>query len=348
METLWFWIVSVMVAIYVVLDGFDFGAGVLHLFVAKTDEERQGVLSAIGPFWDGNEVWLLAGGGALFFAFPRVYAAGFSGFYIPLMMVLWLLLLRAISIEFRGLEKSMIWRSLWDGAFFFASALMAIVLGAALGNVVRGVPLNDQGYFSGSLFTDFQPGPNPGALDWYTVTIGLFALAVLAMHGALFLRTKFDGELRARCERVATKLWIGVIAIGALASGLTHIVRPDFFAAIGSRPLAWVCSIAFVLLLLSIPLLIKKTSDAAPFLASAGFIACMLAATAATVFPVMLKSTTDPRYDLTAANSSAGQLSLNVGFGWWLLAIILTLGYFVFLFRTFRGRIRLGEPYGHG
>ena len=148
METIWFGIVAVMVAVYVVLDGFDFGAGVLHLFVAKTDEERRSVLSAIGPFWDGNEVWLLAGGGALFFAFPSAYAAGFSGFYLPLTMVLWLLMIRGLSIEFRNKEESPLWRSFWDGGLFLSSALMAIVLGAALGNVLRGVPLDATGYFS--------------------------------------------------------------------------------------------------------------------------------------------------------------------------------------------------------
>src|SRR3954469_20481015 len=146
METTWFVIVSLMMATYVVLDGFDFGAGILHLFVAKTDLERRTVLAAIGPLWDGNEVWLLAGGGVLFFAFPRAYAAGFSGFYLPLMMVLWLLILRGVSIEFRSMEESPLWRSFWDGVFFLSSSLMAIVLGAALGNVIRGVPLDATGY----------------------------------------------------------------------------------------------------------------------------------------------------------------------------------------------------------
>src|SRR6266704_2958457 len=141
METFWFAIVAVMLAVYVVLDGFDFGAGILHLLVAKTDEERRTVLGAIGPVWDGNEVWLVASGGVLFFAFPRAYAAGFSGFYLPLMIALWLL-------------------------------------------IVRGVPVDASGYFVGPLFTDFRPGPHPGVLDWYTVLLGLFALGVLAGHGA--------------------------------------------------------------------------------------------------------------------------------------------------------------------
>src|SRR5438874_52908 len=151
MELVWFTIVSLMLTTYVVLDGFDFGAGILHLLVARTDDERRTVLAAIGPVWDGNEVWLIASGGVLFFSFPRAYAAGFSGFYMPLVMVLWLLILRGLSIEFRSKEANPLWRSFWDGTFWFSSSLMAIVLGAALGNVIRGVPLDQNGYFSAPL-----------------------------------------------------------------------------------------------------------------------------------------------------------------------------------------------------
>lgn len=345
METVWFGIVSVMVAIYVVLDGFDFGAGVLHLFVAKTDDERRSVLAAIGPFWDGNEVWLLAGGGALVFAFPRVYAAGFSGFYLPLMMVLWLLMLRALAVEFRSMEASKLWRSFWDGTFFFASSLMAIVLGAALGNVIRGVPLDGSGYFSGPLFTDFQVGPHPGVLDWYTVSVGVFALCVLGMHGALFLRTKLEGDARIRCGRAAAKLWLGVVALGIIATLETWLVRPDLFQSVGQRPLALVLAALFVACLIAVRVFMGKKSDAAPFLASAVFIASMLAATAAGVYPVMLHSSVDSANDLTATNSSAGQLSLHVGLVWWLIAIVLTILYFINLFRTFAGKVKLHEAH---
>src|SRR3954471_18587308 len=183
METIWFIVISLMLAVYVVLDGFDFGAGILHLFVARNDEERRTVLAAIGPVWDGNEVWLIAGGGVLVFAFPRAYSAGFSGFYMPLMMAIWLLLLRGISIEFRSHQANPLWRSFWDGVFFLSSTLMAVILGAALGNVIRGVPLDESGFFAGPLFTNFQPGPYPGVLDWYTVLVGVFTLCALAGHG---------------------------------------------------------------------------------------------------------------------------------------------------------------------
>ena len=347
MQTVWFGIVSVMIAIYVVLDGFDFGAGLLHLFVAKTDDQRRSVLAAIGPLWDGNEVWLLAGGGALFFAFPRVYAAGFSGFYLPLMMVLWLLMMRALSIEFRSLEASNLWRSFWDGAFFLSSTLMAIVLGAALGNVIRGVPLNSEGYFSGPLFTDFRIGPNPGVLDWYTVTIGVFAAASLAMHGALFLRMKCEGEVRERCENAAPKLWFAVLVLGILATVATNSVRPELFQSVMHRPLSAALSIVFVVCLGLVPVLLKRSGEVLPFLASCGFIVSMLAATAVAVFPTMLRSTLNPANDLDAMNSSSGELSLNVGLVWWLLAIVLVVIYFVHVFRTFSGKVQLSEGGGH-
>jgi cytochrome d ubiquinol oxidase subunit II len=157
LPVLWFWIVAVMIAMYVVLDGFDLGAGVVHLAVAKTDEERRKVLRSIGPVWDGNEVWLLAGGGVLYFAFPALYASSFSGFYLPLMVVLWLLILRGTSVEFRSHIRNAVWRPMWDVIFSFSSTLLAVFFGAALGNVVRGVPLNKEGEFFLPLWTNFQP-----------------------------------------------------------------------------------------------------------------------------------------------------------------------------------------------
>src|SRR5215213_9941829 len=180
MESVWYIIIAVMLSVYVVLDGFDFGVGILHLFVAKTDPERRTVFASIGPVWDGNEVWLIASGGVLVYAFPRAYAAGFSGFYLPLMLVLWLLILRGVSIEFRSQEKNALWRAFWDATFALSSGCMAIVLGVALGNVLRGVPLDASGYFHVPFFNQFFGGGPAGALDWYTVLVGVFAFLVLA------------------------------------------------------------------------------------------------------------------------------------------------------------------------
>src|SRR6266496_4947673 len=176
METLWFVLVALMLDAYVVLDGFDLGVGVISPLVARTPEERQLALRSIGPVWDGNEVWLLAAGGALFFAFPLLYASSFSGFYLPLMMVLWLLMLRGIGVELRSHVSDPLWWSFFDFVFSASSLLLAIFFGAAIGNVVRGVPLNSDGYFFEALWTNFRVGTNPGILEWYTVLTGVLAM----------------------------------------------------------------------------------------------------------------------------------------------------------------------------
>src|SRR5579872_1824969 len=166
METIWFALVALMLTGYVVLDGFDLGAGALHLVAARTDAERRTVLAAIGPVWDGNEVWLLAAGGTLFYAFPLLYASSFSGFYLALNILLWLLVGRALGIELRHHLENRVWAAFFDGAFSLSSILLIVFFGAALGNVMRGVPLGADHYFFAPLWTDFRPGPNPGILDW--------------------------------------------------------------------------------------------------------------------------------------------------------------------------------------
>src|SRR5271170_6096488 len=183
MATIWFCLVAIMIAGYVILDGFDIGVGILHLFVAKTDEERQSLLASIGSVWDGNEVWLVAGGGTLYFAFPALYAASFSGFYLPLIIVLWLLIVRGISIEFRNHIASPVWTPMWDSGFAFASMLVSVFYGAALGNVVRGVPLDSSGYFFLPLWADFRASSAAGILDWYTILTGVAASLAFTMQG---------------------------------------------------------------------------------------------------------------------------------------------------------------------
>ena len=198
MIELWFGIVAVMLAAYVVLDGFDLGAGALHLFVARTDVERRQVLAAIGPFWDGNEVFLLAAGGTMFVAFPKVLAAGLSGFYLAIFLVLWTLILRGIAIEFRSHHAHVLWRAAWDVVFGVASTALPILFGAALGNLLRGLPLDPDGWFSLPLFTDFTAGGEVGILDWYTVLVGVFALLAVVGHGGTYLTWKADGAVHTR------------------------------------------------------------------------------------------------------------------------------------------------------
>lgn len=347
MTTIWFAILSVMLAIYVVLDGFDFGAGILHLFVARTDDERRTVFAAIGPVWDGNEVWLLASGGVLVYAFPRAYAAGFSGFYMPLMMALWLLILRGVSIEFRSHQDNSLWRSFWDGVFWLSSTLMAVILGAALGNVIRGVPLEESGFFSGPLFTNFLTGAHPGVLDWYTVLVGVFTLFTLAAHGALYLAWKTNGPVNARSRALARMLWIAVVVLGILTTIATEMVRPELYAQLMARPWTWLLAAGVVASLAGVFVSLQRGQELPGFLCSAGFLISLLAATAAGEFPTLLLSTLNPAYSLNVANASSGAFSLQIGLIWWPFAIALALGYFGYLFYSFRNKISLEEGHYH-
>src|SRR3954447_9976110 len=221
METLWFCLIAVMLTAYVVFDGFDLGAGIVHMFVARTESERQQILKSIGPVWDGNEVWLIAGGGTLYFAFPPLYASSFSGFYLPLIMVLWLLILRGISIEFRHHIHSGMWQPLWDLVFAGSSGLLAIFFGAALANVVRGVPLDATGFFFLPLWTNFQPGRDAGILDWYTIPVGLIALVALGVHGALWVALKTEGDLLLRSRAIARRFWWWLLPLTVLVTVLS-------------------------------------------------------------------------------------------------------------------------------
>jgi cytochrome d ubiquinol oxidase subunit II len=238
--------VAATLAVYVVLDGFDFGTGILLRFVARTEEERLTVLAAIEPVWDGNEVWLIAGGGLMFLAFPRTYAVAFSGFYLALMIVLWLLILRGVSLGFRSHQDNPLWREFWDATFSIASGLMALVLGTALGNLVRGVPLDETGYFTLPLFTNFRPGMYPGVFDWYTTLVGTFALCVLAGHGAFYLSWKTSGPVQQRSRDWARYAWLAAIPSWLLATLATAWVQPGIFKDLIARP--W--SLGFVALIL--------------------------------------------------------------------------------------------------
>ena len=339
MQAIWYSLLALMLAVYVILDGFDFGAGIVLGLVAKSDAERRQVLAAVGPVWDGNEVWLLAAGGTLFFAFPKAYAAGFSGFYMPLMILLWLLILRGLAMELRSHEPYELWHDFWDSTLQFSSVLVAVILGAAFGNLIRGVPIGGSGYFAIPLFTNLLLYPSIGILDYYTITAGIFCLSVLAMHGAVFLVWKTDGAVRERSARLARRLWWAVIALAVITFVLTSFVRPGYFAPLVQR--GW--PLIFVLMSLSglgyMPFALRKQNDLLPFLGSAVFIAGLLISAAAALFPDMIISTTDPAYTLTAYNSAASSYGLQVGLVWWIIGMILVIGYFVFVYRNLSGKI---------
>jgi cytochrome bd ubiquinol oxidase subunit II len=346
MSTLWFMIVAVMVAAYVVLDGFDIGAGVIYLIAGRTSNERRAILRSIGPVWDGNEVWLLAAGGTLYFAFPLLYASSFSGFYLPLMMVLWLLMLRAIGIEFRAQIDNPVWQSFFDVVFCVASVLLAIFFGAALGNVIRGVPLGPDGYFFEPLWTNFLVGPNPGILDWYTVLAGVVALVTLTAHGAYYVALKTDGELNRRAHNIALILWPAQVLVTIASLGATLYIRPEVLKNYKDYPIGLLIPVLVIASLGAMLWLSRRHRELGAFLGSCGYIVTMLVGAAFALYPVVLPASTDRNYSLTISNTAAGEHGLAVGFIWWTLGAIIAIAYFVFVFRMFRGKVRIeGEGY---
>ncbi|MBI1851568.1 MAG: cytochrome d ubiquinol oxidase subunit II [Planctomycetes bacterium] len=343
MPTIWFCLVAAMIVMYVVLDGFDLGAGIVGLFAAKTDDEKRLVLRTIGPVWDGNEVWLIAAGGTLYFAFPKLYAASFSGFYLPLMIVLWLLMLRGVSIEFRGHVASALWQSLWGVVFGGSSLLLVVFFGAALGNVVRGVPLDASGRFFEPLWTDFGTGEPTGILDWYTVLAGLASFATLTVHGALWVATKTDGPLSERARRIAARAWWGVVATIALLTVATLQVQPLVMASLAARPWGAAFPLLAAASLVALRVLATRGFDRRAFLASCTFIAAMLVSVVFGLYPYVLPSHIDPAFGLTVHNAAAADAGLRVGLLWWIPGMALATGYFVYLYRRFAGKVRLED-----
>jgi cytochrome d ubiquinol oxidase subunit II len=342
MGTIWFCLVAIMVTMYVLLDGFDLGAGAIHLFVAKTDEERRQVLASIGPVWDGNEVWLLAAGGTLYFAFPALYAGAFSGFYLPLMMVLWLLILRGTSIEFRNHIKSPVWDPLWDFLFCGSSLLLAVFFGAALGNVVRGVPLDGSGYFFEPLWTNFRLGEEPGILDWYTVLVGVLALTALVMHGTLWVQWKTTGAVRERSARVAGRAWWAILVLTPIVTAATFRIQAQVMVNFKTWPFGLILPILAVAGLAGVKYELAKNNERMAFLASCTYLTGMLTSVVFGVYPMVLPAR-NPVYSLTIANAKAGAYGLQIGLIWWAIGMVLAAGYFTYLYRSFAGKVSVGE-----
>ena len=341
MGLIWFWLVAIMLVAYVVLDGFDLGVGALHLFLPKNEQERQISIRSIGPVWDGNEVWLLAGGGTLYFAFPLLYASAFSGFYLPLMIVLWLLILRGISIELRGHLSLAVWRSFFDGVLCFSSAVLAIFYGAAFANVIRGVPLGADGYFFLPLWTNWRVGPHPGILDWYTVLGGVIALVALVVHGALYLVTKTEGALQQRARTCARTLWAVLLLLTLVSLVATIVVRPQTLENYRHFPIAYLIPAGVLAALAGVLLLSRGGRDKQAFVASSLYLALMMVGAVVGLYPVVLPSIGDPALDITVAKSLSGPHTLAVGLVWWTIGMVLAFGYFVVVYRMFRGKVDL-------
>src|SRR5580704_10472316 len=344
MAGVWFWIVAAMIATYVVLDGFDLGAGAIYLIAAKTNEERRRLLRSIGPVWDGNEVWLIAAGGTLYFAFPRLYASSFSGFYLPLTIVLWLLILRGIGIEFRTHVDSHVWQDFFDVIFSCSSILLAVFFGAALGNVVRGVPLGPTGYFFEPLWTDFKLGPRTGILDWYTVLTGVVALVTLTAHGSYYIALKTDEDLGRRARGFALLCWPLQFFLTFSTLVATYFIRPGIMTNLQYHKIGMLIPVVIVASLAAMLWANPKGKAMLGFTASSAYIIFMLLGAAFALYPVVLPAR-DHQYDLTIYNTAAGIHGLSVGLVWWTFAAVLVIAYFVFVYRMFRGKVQVGE--GH-
>jgi cytochrome d ubiquinol oxidase subunit II len=339
METLWFWLVAFMLATFAVLDGFDLGTGILYFFVARSEAARERALRTVGPVWDGNEVWLVAAGGALFLAFPTLYAVSFSGFYLPLMIVLWLLMGRALGIEMRHQVEDPLWTGFWDAVFALSSGLLALFLGVALGNVIRGVPLDEEGAFFEPLWTDFRVGPETGILDWFTLLVGLNSVAALAYHGALWLDWRGDEALRRRVAKIVPALFLALLplSIATLAASLS--VQPLVSEHLSLRPFSALVPIAAIAALAaSLPLHRLRKRDQA-FLSSALALYAMILGAAASLYPYVLPARR-PEWGLDLYRASSSPASLRLALYWFVPGILLAMGYTAIVYgRLLRGTL---------
>lgn len=345
MATVWFLLVTCTLATYVVLDGFDLGVGMISPFVAKNEAERRQLIRSVGPVWDGNEVWLIATGGTLFLAFPKLLAASFSGFYLPLMLVLWLLLLRALSIELRHQIHDAMWTSLWDTIFFGSSTLLVVVLGAALGNVLRGVSLDPNGSFFAPLWTTFRPVRPTGALDWFSLAIAAEAVVAIAHHAALWVVWRTDGDVELRAKALARRLfWCALFgALGATALALA--VQPRLLTGLQARPWVGLCALPASALCL-VPWFRRRGRNGAAFLASSVHVFALLLAAASSLYPWMLPGT-EAGTGFTVENARSSDYSLEVGLVWWLPALGLVLFCQRYVYRSLPAKFRIADDVHH-
>lgn len=334
LHIVWFMLLGVLMTGYAILDGFDLGVGILHVVAARTDMDRRMFMQSIGPIWDGNEVWLVTFGGALFAAFPNVYAAAFSGFYLAFMLLLIALIFRAVSLEFRSKKDSKIWRSFWDYSFCLSSTLSTFIFGLAVGGTLSGVPIDGEMIFRGGLRDIVQP---------YPLVIGLFAVATCAMHGAIYLNLKFEGELQ---ERMHVWMWrtFGLFIVTyMLATIMTLIMVPWATKNFQHYPISWIVVVLNVLAIANIPRAIYKNRPLYAFVSSSCSIAAFTFLFGVALFPNLLVSTLNTQWSLTVYNGASSELTL------FIMAIIAAIGmpfvmaYTGVIYWVFRGKVKSTE-----
>jgi len=334
LPTFWFILVGILFTGYAMLDGFDLGVGALHLFT-KTDEERRIMLNSIGPVWDGNEVWLVTGGGALFAAFPEVYATVFSGFYDAFMLLLFALIFRAVAIEFRSKQPGKFWRRGWDCSFAFGSILSSLLIGVAMGNVVWGIPLDENHEFTGNILTLLHP---------YALLLGVTTVALFMMHGNIYLILKTEGELQAKLRRWV-KVTIPIYMLLFLTVGLiTPFVCPHIQTVFGQRPVILTLLFALALLLaFNIPREVHKGREFFAFLSSCGSMVALMTLFGASVYPNMVFSTPLIENSLNIYNGSSTEKTLGFMAIVALIGVPIVLTYTVSVYYIFRGKVEITE-----
>lgn len=333
LNTIWFVLVGVLIIGYAILDGFDLGVGIIHLFT-KEEHEKRVNLNAIGPVWDGNEVWLLTGGGALFAAFPIVYATVFSGFYLALMLLLVALILRAVSMEFRSKVETNSWRGFWDYSFGIGSLLPSILFGVAIGNILRGIPIDENGMFTGSFL---------GLLNPYSILVGLLSCITFLMHGAIYLSMKSDGAQKQRAVKIASGAWYIYVLLYLAATLASMLTSPFLFGKLFPNPLFWLAFLSVVAAIIYVPVALRQGASGKAFTASSVLIAGMIGLMAISLFPRLVPSLTNLSFSFTIYNSSSTQGTLQTMLIIALLGMPLVIGYTIFIYKAFKGKVVIDE-----
>ena len=331
LQVTWFFLIGVLLVGYAILDGFDLGVGIWHLF-AKGDENRRKLLNAIGPVWDGNEVWLLTGGGAIFAAFPHVYATVFSGLYLAMLLLLLGLIFRAVSIEFRSKVASHRWRGIWDTAFAVGSALPALLFGVAMGNILRGLPLSESKDFAGTFF---------GLLNPYALMIGVLGFVMFATHGANYIVLKTEGQLADQARSWARRSSVAYLGLFIVAVVVTVITQPQLLANCRARPFLWVVPAVALIAIVMTGVANRRGQARDAFVWSTVSIAGLMAMCAAGIFPNIVPALNDPELSLTIANASSSARTLTVMLVVALIGMPLVLIYTGWIYYTFRGKVQL-------
>lgn len=333
---IWYVLIAVLIAGYALLDGFDLGVGMLYPFIAKTAQEKSVVRRSIGPIWDGNEVWLLTAGGALFAAFPAVYATVFSGFYLAMMLVLFSLIFRAVSLEPRVQGRK---NAPWDWAFFLGSTIPALLFGVAIGNIVRGVPVDTQGEFAGTFFTLLNP---------FALLIGVLGLSMFLKHGAAWVALRTEGALQKRAAKVLSVThWI-FVALFVVATIVAITTQAEQARRVVGNPIGWVMIVLIVTGIVAARVGMARKRDGYAFIGSALDILGLIGLLAVGNYPNLLPALSNPERSLTVGNSSSSHLTLMVMGIIALIGVPLVLGYTALIYRSFRGRISAEQTEGYG